>query len=66
MIAKSRTRQVSHLRNADRPSVEPPTPMELRRQVRQRFAAAGRSQNVRSVPSGKRVRGMHRSSTQRT
>jgi hypothetical protein len=31
MIAKSRTRQVSHLRYADRPSVEPPTPMELRR-----------------------------------
>ena len=31
MIATSRTRQISHLRNADRPSVEPPTPTELRR-----------------------------------
>ena len=31
MIAKTRTRQVSHLQNASRSSVEPPTPMEVRR-----------------------------------
>jgi len=31
MIDKSRTRQVSYLRNADRSSVEPPTPTDVRR-----------------------------------
>ena len=31
MIDKSRTRQVSYLRNVDRSSIEPPTPSEVRR-----------------------------------